>query len=297
MTSLKRSFLFRRHLQLQSDSFVVWALRVLAGITSAIAVIIGVFLIKESIPAFVDVGIVAFFFDKFWHPTGGAFGMLPMLLGTLLSTVGAVMIAAPLGLVFGIFIHFYIPGNLKNFYRRFVEILAGIPSVVYGFWGLMFIVPVINEFEAPGASLLAAILVLAIMIFPTMALSADAAITSVPKSLIQAAEALGLDRAGIISTAVIPAAKSSLFSGMVLSTGRAIGETMAVLMVCGNIVQVPASFFDPIRTLTANIALEMSYAVGTHRSSLFVSGLFLLLLIIALVTIAETVNKRGKHVS
>ncbi len=267
----------------------------MTAITSAVVVIIGIFLVKESAPAFSDVGFYPFFFDEFWHPTEGAFGMGPMFLGTLLSTAGAVLIAAPLGLISGIFIHFYLPETLKNTYRRAQEILAGIPSVVYGFWGLMVVVPVINEFEAPGASLLAAIIVLAIMILPTMALSADAAISSVPKSYILSAKALGLDRAGIITTAVLPAAKSSLFTGVVLSAGRAIGETMAVLMVCGNIVQFPKSIFDPIRTLTANIALEMAYAVGTHRSSLFVSGLFLLLIIIILVLFAEAASKRGRY--
>ena len=294
MTLLNRNFLFQSRPQLLSDNFVVWVLRIMAGVTSAVAVLIGIFLVKESIPALREVGFSRFFVDGFWYPTDGAFGMAPMILGTLLSTAGAVLIAGPFGLISGIFIHFYLPDNLKNLYRRSLEILAGVPSVVYGFWGLMVIVPVINNIEAPGASLLAAVIVLTIMILPTMALSADAAISSVPKSYIVAAQALGLERAGIITTAVLPAAKSSLIAGVMLSTGRAIGETMAVLMVCGNIVQVPTSVFDPIRTLTANIALEMSYAVGTHRSSLFVSGLFLLGLIIILVLIAETLS-RGKR--
>ncbi len=295
MTSLKANFSFPSQDKSITDSVLVWLLRAFAAIAGAVAAIICIFILKESIPAFSAIGFKQFFFDSSWHPTEQLFNLSPMLAATLLTTAASVALAGPLGLISGLFVHFYLPEQLKNIYRRSIEILAGIPSVVYGFWGLMVIVPIINEIEAPGASLLAGVVVLTIMILPTMALSADAAVSSVPKSYILAARALGLNRAGIVLTAVIPAAKGSLVSGVILSTGRAIGETMAVLMVCGNIVQFPNSVFDPIRTLTANIALEMAYATGTHRASLFVSGLFLLVMIIFLVFGAASLNRRVRH--
>lgn len=295
MISSKTTFLFQSPQKLQTDSFLIVMLRAASILAGSIACLIGIFLIKESYPAFVDIGLSRFFSDASWHPTEGLYNLAPMLLGTLLATAGAVAFAAPLGLISGLFVHFYLSGRLKQFYRRSMEILAGIPSVVYGFWGLMVLVPAVNLIQAPGASLLAAIIVLTIMVLPTMALSADAAIESVPKSYLLAGAALGLNRVGMIFTAVLPAARSRFLTGALLATGRAIGETMAVLMVCGNIVQVPESIFDPVRTLTANIALEMAYATGSHRASLFMSGLILLLMVMLLVFLVEVVSKRGRY--
>jgi phosphate transport system permease protein len=170
-------------------------------------------------------------------------------------------------------------------------LLAGIPSVVYGFWGLVVLVPLIGRIQPPGTSLLAGIAILTIMILPTIALMADASLAKVPPEYLRGAAALGLSRWGMIRGVVFPAAKSGLFTGVILETGRAIGETMAMLMVCGNVVQTPKSLFDPMRTLTANIALEMAYATGDHRSALFVSGLVLMALIVALVVGAEVISK------
>ena len=172
-----------------------------------------------------------------------------------------------------------------------IELLAGIPSVVYGFWGLVVLVPLIGRIQPPGTSLLAGIAILTIMILPTIALMADASLAKVPPEYLRGAAALGLSRWATIRSIVFPAAKSGLFTGVILETGRAIGETMAILMVCGNVVQTPKSLFDPIRTLTANIALEMAYATGDHRSALFVSGLVLMALIVALVVGAEVISK------
>ena len=180
---------------------------------------------------------------------------------------------------------------LRRPYRRLIELLAGIPSVVYGFWGLVVLVPLIGAIHPPGPSLLAGIVILTIMILPTIALMADASLANIPQQYLRGAAALGLPRWATIRGVVFPAAKSGLFTGIILETGRAIGETMAILMVCGNVVQTPHSLFDPIRTLTANIAIEMAYALGDHRAALFVSGLVLMGMIAALVGAADWISR------
>jgi phosphate transport system permease protein len=190
-----------------------------------------------------------------------------MLFGTILTALGSVLIAAPLGILSAIFCRFYAPLMLADLYRRLIELLAGIPSVVYGLWGLVVLVPLIGRIEPPGASLIAGILILTIMILPTIALTADSSLANVPAEYIPGAAALGLSRHTTICHIAIPAARSGVFTGIILGTGRALGETMAVLMVCGNVVEIPRGPFEPVRTLTANIALEMAYATGDHRSA------------------------------
>ncbi|MFG0332126.1 MAG: phosphate ABC transporter permease subunit PstC, partial [Maioricimonas sp. JB049] len=233
--------------------------------------------------------------DASWHPAAdaaeGTFNLLPMFVGTLLATGGAVLLATPLGVGSALFCRFYAPPLLARPYRMMIELLAGIPSVVYGFWGLVVLVPLIAAIAQPGSSLLAGILILSIMILPTVALVADASFSSVPRDYLRAAAALGLSRRGTITGVVLPTAASGLLTGVILAIMRALGETMAVLMVCGNVVQVPGSLFDPVRTLTANIALEMAYAMGDHRSALFVSGLLLMGLVTLLVAAAELVSR------
>jgi phosphate transport system permease protein len=274
-----------------ADRLLLWYLRGCALLAGGIVLLIAVFLVVESVPALRHLGLARFFTDPHWHPAEGTYNIVPMLWGTGLATLGAVLLATPLGLVSALFVCFYAPPMLARWYRRLVALLAGIPSVVYGFWGLVNVVPWIGWLHPPGPSLLAGILILALMILPTIALLADAAISSVPRAYLQGAAALGLSRWATIRGVVLPAARSGLFTAVILGTGRAIGETMAVLMVCGNVVQVPAGLFDPIRTLTANIALEMAFALGDHRSALFVSGLVLLGLVVLLVLAAEVVSK------
>jgi len=252
---------------------------------------IAMFLVIESLPALGHVGLVRFFTDLSWHPAEGLYNLTPMLWGTLCAMAGSVLVATPLGVLSAVFCHYYAPPVLVRPYRRIIELLAGIPSVVYGFWGLVVLVPLLGKIQPPGPSLLAGIVILTIMILPTIALMADASLANIPREYLRGAAALGLSRWATVRGVVFPAAKSGLFTGVILETGRAIGETMAILMVCGNVVQTPTSLFDPIRTLTANIALEMAYALGDHRSALFVSGLVLMLLIVALVATAEVISK------
>lgn len=277
--------------QYRSDNFLVWALRVCAVLAGAIVLLIAVFLVLESVPVLRRVGLTRFFTDSSWHPAEDLYKLTPMLWGTLFAMAGSVLIATPLGILSAIFCNYYAPPTLASFYRRLIELLAGIPSVVYGFWGLVVLVPLIGKIEPPGPSLLAGILILTIMILPTIALMADSSLANVPEEYLRGAAALGLSRWTTIKGIVFPATKSGLFTGVILETGRAIGETMAVLMVCGNVVQTPKSLFEPIRTLTANIALEMAYATGDHRSALFVSGLILLAIIIVLIVTAEWISR------
>jgi phosphate transport system permease protein len=274
-----------------TDDYLCWLLRGTATIAGTIVMLIIGFLIMEALPVLHHVGLLRFFTDPSWHPAEGFYNLTPMLWGTLFAMAGSVLIATPLGILSAVFCHYYAPLTLARPYRRLIELFAGIPSVVYGFWGLVTLVPLIGEIHPPGPSLLAGILILTIMILPTIALMADASLANVPQHYLRGAAALGLPRWATIRGIVFPAAKSGLFTGVILETGRAIGETMAILMVCGNVVQTPSSLFDPIRTLTANIALEMAYALGNHRAALFVSGLVLMAMIVALAIAAEWISR------
>ncbi|MHC0061391.1 phosphate ABC transporter permease subunit PstC [Nostoc sp. UIC 10890] len=277
----------------QSDIVLLWILRLLALITSIIVALITGFLLLEALPILRQVGWLRFVSDRSWHPAEGLYNLMPMLWGSLLVTLGSVLLAAPLGIGSAIFCQYYAPPLVGGFYRQLIELLAGIPSVVYGFWGLVVLVPLIGKLQPPGASLLAGIAILTLMILPTIALTAQASFSEVPTEYLQGAAALGISRWATIRSVVLTAAKSGIFTGLILGTGRAIGETMAVLMVCGNVVQIPTSLFDPLRTLTANIALEMAYATGNHRSALFVSGLLLMVAIAALVGVAEVISRKN----
>jgi phosphate transport system permease protein len=289
MTSSKNNFLFHW----PTDRILVLVLRACALIAGIIVVLIVLFLLGEAVPVLRHTGIRRFFSDSAWYPTQGLYNLVPMLWGTLFAMAGSVLIATPLGILSAVFCHYYAPRRVALIYRQLIQLLAGIPSVVYGFWGLVVLVPLIGQIEPPGPSLIAGVLILTIMILPTIALTADASLANVPPQYLKGAAALGLSRSATIKGIVFPAAKSGLFTGVILETGRAIGETMAILMVCGNVVQTPKSLFEPMRTLTANIALEMAYALGDHRSALFVSGLVLMVFIVALVTAAEILSRKG----
>ena len=279
----------------QGDRILFWILSVLAGLAGAIVLLILIFLVAEALPVLFNVGGAPFFFDPSWHPAGGLFNLIPMLLGTLLATMGAVTLATIFGISSALFSQYYAPSLLASIYRKLIELLSGIPSVVFGFWGLMVLVPVIARFHPPGPSLLAGIVILTLMILPTIALVADASLANVPREYLHGAAALGLRKWSIIRHVILPTAQSGLVTGILLQTGRAIGETMAILMVAGNVVQTPKSIFDPIRTLTSNIALEMAYAVGDHRSALFLSGLLLLIMVVGLIFTADRITRYSQH--
>ncbi|MEC4673742.1 MAG: phosphate ABC transporter permease subunit PstC [Nitrospirota bacterium] len=283
-TTLLPSITLPLHLPDRLLTGVLWCSASLSGL---VLFSILAFLFAESIPALQHIGIERLTTDRAWHPTDGQFFILPVIVGTLLTATGALFLATPLAILSAIFCHWYAPPPIAFFYRRLIELLAGIPSVVYGLWGLVVLVPLIGETHPPGSSLLAGIIILAIMVLPTIALLAQGSIANVPQEFIRGGAALGLGRWAILRGIVLPSAKSGLFTAILLGTGRAVGETMAVLMVCGNIVQIPEHIFEPVRTLTANIALEMAYAMDDHRSTLFVSGLILMGMVLVLVNLAE----------
>lgn len=273
------------------------AMFMLALLGAAIVFLIVAFLLGEGFPLIGKEGLARFFTDEGWWPRDASFNMTPMVLASLYLTIGALVVATPLSLAISLVTTFKAPARLARVLRNLVELSAAVPTVVYGLWGVSSIVPVVNIWSPPGASLLAGILVVALMIIPTITVLTQSALQTVPAAYVQGAAALGVSTSQILLRIVIPAARQGIFSAMVLGAARAIGETMVVLMVCGNIVQVPTSLFDPVRALTANIALEMPYAMGDHRASLFVAGLLMLLLVSALVAVGEWVGMRQRKMT
>jgi phosphate transport system permease protein len=269
------------------DHIVQHLLWISALTASVIVCAVIAVVLSEAAPAIRAIGLRRFLTDASWHPAHDAFNLAPMIVGSFLVAGGAVLVGTVLSVLSAIFCCFYAPGWVATIYARTMELIAGIPSVVLGLWGLTVLVPLIAALRAPGASALAAILLLTLMVLPTITLLAIVSLRAVPPALLLGAQALGMSRWSMIAKIAVPAARRGLISGVVLGAARALGETMAVLMVAGNIVQVPGSLFDPVRTLAANIVLEIPYAEGIHRSSLFVSGLFLILIILGMLCIAE----------
>ncbi len=241
-------------------------------------------LLWRTLPFLLESGSAIF--ASGWHPRAGEYGMAAMIAGSLLVSLLALALAAPVAIALAAWLRFYAPAAIRRPTLMLVELMAGIPSVVYGLWGLLVLVPWINQWAPPGASWLAGSLVLALMVLPLALLVTDTALGQLPAAWWRAGHAMSLSRLGMLRRVLLPAAAPSILSGVVLQFGRALGETMAVLMVCGNVVQWPHSVFDPVRTLTANIALEMAYATGDHRVALFVSGLLLMAVTALLLAVA-----------
>jgi phosphate transport system permease protein len=276
----------------KTDLHFLWGLRVLALLAGSLLVLVIGFVFRESWPALTQIGLSKMFTDSGWFPTEDSYRLTPMISGTILAAGGSILLAAPLGILSAVFCHFYAPPILGLWYRRMVELLAGIPSVVFGFWGLVVLVPLIAAWHPPGPSLLAGILILTLMIIPTIMLIAHSSISQVPTTYIHSATALGLSHWALIWHVVLPVSRIGLLTGIFLGLARALGETMAILMVCGNVVQHPSHIFDPVRTLTANIALEMAYALDHHRAVLFISGLLLMGLVMCFVGVAEALRQK-----
>lgn len=283
--------------QPRRSGWLITAVRLSALLTAALLLLITTFVASESTSALLALSS-RLFTDSGWFPTAdasGQFNVVPMVVGSLLIALIAVAIALPLALASVMFAHSHSRPWLLIGYRRAIELLAGIPSVVFGLWGLVVVVPLLGELQAPGTSLLAGALILALMILPTIALIADSALRAVPDDLTRGGLALGLSPWRVAVRIQLPHARSGVIAGAILGLGRALGETMVVLMVCGNVVQLPSSIMQPIRTLTANIALEMAYADGLQRSTLFISGLLLMSLVTLLVWAAHRTSPQGSH--
>lgn len=245
--------------------------------------VITIYIFAKGSPAILKIGIFKFIAGMSWHPTEGEFGILPMIVASLLGTLGAIVIGVSIGLFTAIFLAEIAPNRIAGIFRPAIELLAGIPSVVYGFFGLVVIVPLITKFfGGTGNSLLAVIIILAIMILPTVISISETSIRAVPKEYKEGSLALGASHIQTIFKVIIPAARSGIMAGIILGIGRAIGETMAVLMVSGNRALIPHSVLEPVRTLTGSIALEMSYAFGLHQQALFGIGVVLFVFIMAL---------------
>jgi phosphate transport system permease protein len=268
----------------------------------AIVFLIGFFTLKESIPAFRDIGPLNMLTEKVWRPGQEAYGILAMIAGSGLVTLGSVLIGVPLALGCAVFLAEVAPRWMAGLVRPSVELLAGIPSVVYGLFGMVVLVPLVRGIEVPGNTgfgLLSASIVLAVMILPTIASVAESALRSVPRSYYNGSLALGATRWETIWRVNIPAARSGILSAVVLGLGRALGETIAMIMVIGNSVIMPKAltgnplsvFLSRARTLTGNIAVEISYATGVHESALFATGVVLFILIMVVNTSARGLLK------
>ncbi len=256
---------------------------------------IAIFTLKESIPAFQEVGFVHFVFGTEWRPTLGQFGMLPMIVGSLAVTAGAMVLAIPLGVGCAILLAEVAPHRVRQLLRPAVEVLVGIPSVVYGLVGMLLIVPVVREIGGTGYSVAAGALVLTAMVLPTIISISEDSIRAVPRRYKEGALALGATHWQTIWHVMIPAARSGIGAGIILGIGRAIGEAMAMIMVTGNAVLIPTSPLDPTRTMAGGIAVEINYASGIHQSALFGVGVVLFAVILAINSLALVAMRRRQR--
>lgn len=255
--------------------------------------LIALFIISEGLPFIFKYGLKEFLFSSEWQPSLGKFGIYPMIVASLWVTLGAMIVGAPLGVAGALFLSEYVPKSVMRIIKPIIELLAAIPSVVYGFIGVMVLAPIIREnFGGPGLSLLSASIILGIMILPTVISISIDSILAVPQSYREGSLALGATTWQTIHMVTVKASRSGIIASIILGMGRAIGETMAVIMVAGNSVNIPHSPLDSVRTLTANIALEMSYATGLHRQALFATGVILFIVIIILNSIASVAIRK-----
>ena len=275
--------------------FFVCALASIAAV-----VLICLFLFANGIPAMKEIGLLNFLTGAKWKPGNDIYGILPMILGSIYITAGAVVIGVPVGLLTAIFMAFYCPKKLYGLLKPCTELLAGIPSIVYGFFGMVVIVPCIRTVAAlfgadiSGSSILAASVLLGIMILPTVIGVSEAALRAVPSAYYEGAVAMGARHERAIFTVMLPAAKSGVLAGVVLGIGRAIGETMAVIMVAGNQPRLTGNMLKGIRTMTANIVIEMGYATGLHREALIATGVVLFVFIL-IINLTLSILKRRKQ--
>lgn len=264
-----------------------------AACASILAVIlICYFLFVNGIPAIAKIGVGDFLLGDIWKPTNGYYGIFPMIVGSLYVTAGAIIIGVPIGILCAVFLAKFCPDRLYKIVKPAVNLMAGIPSIVYGFFGLMVIVPMMQwMFGGSGKSVLTASILLGIMILPTIISVSESSIRAVPDSYYEGALALGSTHEKSTFSVVLPAAKSGVLAGVILGVGRAIGETMAVIMIAGNQPVIPGSIFEGVRTMTANIVMEMGYAEGLHREALLATGVVLFVFVL-LINLCFSVIKR-----
>lgn len=273
---------------------VMHAVFFIAACASVLAVaLICLFLFVNGIPAMREIGIFNFLLGTMWKPGNNIYGILPMIMGSIYVTAGAILIGVPIGILTSVFMASYCPKKVYRFLKSAIDLLAGIPSVVYGFFGLMMLVPLIRDLfhKGNGSSILSASILLGIMILPTIIGVTESAIRAVPSNYYEGSLALGATKERSLFFVVLPAAKSGLIAGVVLGIGRAIGETMAVVMVAGNQARMPAGILRGVRTMTSNIVLEMGYAADLHREALIATGVVLFVFILIINFCVARLNK------
>ena len=273
---------------------VMHAVFFIAACASVLAVaLICLFLFVNGIPAMREIGIFKFLLGTMWKPGNNIYGILPMIMGSIYVTAGAILIGVPIGILTSVFMASYCPKKVYRFFKSAIDLLSGIPSVVYGFFGLMMLVPLIRDLfhKGNGSSILSASILLGIMILPTIIGVTESAIRAVPSNYYEGSLALGATKERSLFFVVLPAAKSGLIAGVVLGIGRAIGETMAVVMVAGNQARMPAGILRGVRTMTSNIVLEMGYAADLHREALIATGVVLFVFILIINFCVARLNK------
>lgn len=265
-----------------------------AACVSIVAVfIICIFMFANGLPAIMEIGPLNFLTGIEWRPNNDIYGILPMIVGSVLTTIGALIIGVPIGILSAVFLAFYCPKKIYPVLKSGVQLLAGIPSVVYGFFGLMVLVPFVREvFGGRGLSVLTASVLLGMMILPTIISVSESSIRAVNTSYYEGSVGLGATHERSIFRCVLPACKSGIMTGVVLGLGRAIGETMAVIMVAGNQAAIPKALTDGVRTMTTNIVMEMGYAVDLHRQALIGTAVVLFIFIL-IINFLLAILKRG----
>lgn len=259
----------------------------------AVLLLICLFLFVQGIPAIVQIGFVKFIFGTIWQPSANLLGILPMILASFYVTLGALVIGAPIGLLTAVFLSRFCPKWLYSPVKTLINLMASIPSVIYGFFGLVVIVPLIRElFGGRGMSILAASIILGLMILPTIISVAESSLVGVDQSIYEGALALGASHERSVFFTIVPAAKSGMITAVILGMGRALGETMAVKMVCGNQPVIPHSILDGARTLTANIVLEMGYASDLHRQALIATAVVLFVLVLLIYAVLGRIKNQ-----
>jgi len=257
--------------------------------------LIAFFIFEQGIPLIWKIGLNSFLLGDRWFPSKESFGIFPMIVGSFWVTLGSLVVGVPLGVACAVFLCELTPPTFAMILRPMIQLLAAIPSVIYGFWGLIILVPLIREsLGGPGLSILAGSLVLGIMILPTIISISEDSLRALPRTYKEGALSLGATHWQTIWRVLLPAARSGIVASVILGMGRAIGETMAMIMILGNAAQLPGSLLDSARTLTTNIGIEMGYASGDHRQALFATGVVLFFIIMILNSLALLVSRKGK---
>ena len=266
-----------------------------ACVSIAAVAAICLFMFANGFPAMAEIGFVDFLLGDRWKPSQGLYGIFPMIIGSIYVTAGAIIVGVPIGILTAVYLVKYCPEKLYKLIKPAIDLLAGIPSIVYGFFGLVVIVPVIQTlFSTSGKGILTASILLGIMILPTIINTTETSLRAVPSYYYEGSLALGATKERSIFMAMFPAAKSGILSGVILGIGRAIGETMAVVMICGNQAIMPDSITSGVRTLTANIVLEMGYAADLHREALIATAVVLFVFIL-LINLCFSAMKRRSN--